>query len=126
MVKGPIYFSAEWVTPDLVQVMQSNSILASGLQNPKCMAALQLMQKSPAEAKQRFGDDPDVNAFVLEFGRVMGDHFTSLGEKETESAPASTGENAPKGPMISEVTPGTRSSTGSMGLLYEAALDRQR
>ena len=105
--------------------MQKNSILSRGLQNPKCMAALQLMQKSPAEAKERFGHDPDVNAFVIEFGRVMGDHFTSLGEKESKSTSKVAGEKSPKGPMISEVAPGASGSVGAMGPLSKAALQRQ-
>jgi hypothetical protein len=123
----------EWVTPDLVQVMQNNAVLASGLRNPKCMAALELMQKNPAEAKARFGNDAEVNTFVMEFGRVMGSHFTGLGEKEKEAGTgggAAAAPQQPKGPMISEVSPdssrGTSAASSStLGPLAKAAIDRQ-
>lgn len=116
----------EWVTPDLLEVLQSNPVLGNGLKNPKCMAALQLMQKSPAEAKARFGNDPDVNAFVMEFGRVMGSHFTSLGEKESK-ANSNPNDPAKKGPSISELQPGDSrpESASTLGPLAKAAVERE-
>lgn len=113
----------EWVTEDLVQVMQSNPILSNGLKNAKCMAALQLMQKSPAEAKLRFGSDHEVNTFVTEFGRVMGQHFTALGEKE-HKAPSQALAPSHR-PAISEVTMAPNGSAG-LGPLSQAALQRNR
>lgn len=72
----------EWVTDDLMSVMQKNPILLAGLQHPKCTAALELMQKDPKEAKKRFGNDPEVDRFLREFGSVMSSHFEALGAKD--------------------------------------------
>jgi hypothetical protein len=44
----------DWMTPDLMKVFTENSIIKNGLSNPKCSAALQMMQSDPKEAKKRF------------------------------------------------------------------------
>jgi len=74
----------EWVTDDLTSLMQSSPILLAGLQHPKCKAALELLRKDPKEAQKRFGNDPEVDRFFREFGRVMGSHFDALGAKEEQ------------------------------------------
>lgn len=78
--------SGEWVTPDLEQSIASSAIMKKALQNPKCVAALQLMQKDPKEAERRFKGDPDIDEFMREFGRIMGSHFTGLGEQQGTDA----------------------------------------
>jgi hypothetical protein len=78
--------SGEWVTPDLEQSIASNAVLKRGLQNPKCVAALQLMQQDPKEAERRFKGDPDIDEFMREFGRIMGAHFTGMGEQQNSNA----------------------------------------
>ena len=111
--------------------MQNNSVLASGLRNPRCMAALELMQKNPTEAKKKFGNDPEVNSFVMEFGKVMGSHFTGLGEKESTAAAATSSQKPRK--MISEIDSGSRNngnnnsvnSSTNLGPLAKAAIDRE-
>jgi hypothetical protein len=91
----------EWVTPDLVQIFQSNEIIANGLRNPKCAAALQLMQQNPAEAQKRFQGDPDIDRFMKEFGKVMASHFDKLGEAQNEKMqpPISQPKVQPIGPL---------------------------
>ena len=42
----------------------SNAIIAKGLQNPRCQAAMQLMQQDPKAAQQRFQGDPEVRVFA--------------------------------------------------------------
>merc|ERR1711991_41630 len=76
----------DWVTPDLEAQLASNTVFAKGLQNPKCVAALQLMQTNPHEAEKRFKGDPDVDEFMKEFGKIMSGHFSALGEKQDEEA----------------------------------------
>ena len=49
------------MTPDLMQTFQKNAILSRGFQSPKCMAAMELLQKDPQEARRRFQDDPEVS-----------------------------------------------------------------
>lgn len=66
------------MTPDLILKFQQNPIVSKGLQHPKCMAAMQLMQQNPNEAKKRFASDPEVDIFMREFGKLMSDHFNSL------------------------------------------------
>ena len=44
----------DWVTPDLIQIFAGNPIISRGLQNPRCQAAMQLMQKDPKTAQQRY------------------------------------------------------------------------
>jgi hypothetical protein len=45
----------EWMTPDLVKIFSENLIIKNGLNNPKCSAALQMMQNgSNKKAKQKF------------------------------------------------------------------------
>lgn len=83
----------EWLTNDLMSQFQGNGVLAKGFQNPKCVAAMQLLQSNPQEALERFKHDEEVSLFLKEFGRVMGDHFMSLAEqkqKEEEQKPASS------------------------------------
>jgi hypothetical protein len=104
--------------------MQANTILSSGLRNPKCMAALQLMQQSPEEAKRKFGNDPDVNAFLMEFGKVMSDHFNSLG---AQTGPDNKVQrvSVPEGPRIVEVSQnGQVQSSQNLGPLAKVAVDR--
>lgn len=64
------------------------------------------MQQNPAEAKKKFGSDPEINAFLMEFGRLMGDHFDSLhqasrGGVSAESVQAQQ-QATSKGPLIAE------------------------
>ena len=93
----------EWVTPDLIALMQSNPIIAAGLQSKKCTIALQLMQQDPAEAKRRFADDPDVGLFLREFGKIMGSHFDQLGQQQQLPATTPLPPVQEIGPLHAEV-----------------------
>ena len=73
-----------------MKVFQSNPIISSGFRNPKCMAAFELMQKNPKEAQAKFQSDIEVTQFLQEFGRVMSDHFTTLGAQQAQSTATST------------------------------------
>mmetsp|Transcript_19551 Transcript_19551/g.28124 ORF Transcript_19551/g.28124 Transcript_19551/m.28124 type:complete len:297 (+) Transcript_19551:228-1118(+) len=104
----------EWATPELMNQLQDNPILARGLSNPKCMAALTLLQSDPKEAKRRFEGDPDVSAFLQEFGRVMSTHFTALGEAQGQQQ-GQEQQQQNKGPVVQELGP-----------LHAEALARQK
>ena len=72
------------MTPSLLAVLQENKIIKAGLSNPRCSAALQQMQADPKEAKKRFQNDPEVDLFMREFGKVMSGHFDSLGKDQSK------------------------------------------
>ena len=80
----------EWVTPDLMSVFQNNAIISAGLRNPKCTAAMQLMQQDPKEAQKRFANDSEVDIFLKEFGKVMASHFEKLDSQQQKSKPEPT------------------------------------
>ena len=107
---------SDWVTPDLMSKLQQNSILAAGLRNPKCTAAIQLMQENPAEAQKKFGGDEEVDLFMKEFGKVMAAHFESL-DATTHKNPARAVT-----PLISEETESGKNH--SIGPLHAEVLKR--
>ena len=73
---------------------KENKILARGLQDPKCLAAIQLMQKDPQAAMTKFSKDPEVSVFLSEFGKVMGAHFDKMGAGgSASSSSTSDGSN---------------------------------
>eukprot|EP00981_Chlorochromonas_danica_P004881 scaffold978_cov172-Ochromonas_danica.AAC.12 len=122
--------SQEWVTPDLTSKLMTNPVLKRGFGHPKCMAAMQLMQKDPQEAKKRFEGDPEVTAFLREFGKLMADHFEGLGSQKSRSSPASS--VSPSSTVtIEEVQPKAKptgtpggGATGELGPLQARALEK--
>jgi hypothetical protein len=69
---------------DLMSKFRSSDVLLKGLNNPKCIMAMQLLQSNPKEAQTRFANDPEVDVFMKEFGRVMSEHFMKLGEQQEQ------------------------------------------
>lgn len=67
-----------WVTPQLVQAMQTRPDLLQGLSNPRIQEAIALMQKDPEQAKAKFGSDPEVSSFLKSFSSLMSTHFEVL------------------------------------------------
>ena len=116
----------EWVTQDLVQVFASNAIISRGLQDPKCKAAMQLMQKDPKAAQKRFEGDPDVDLFMREFGRVMASHFDGLGQQQSQQSQQSQQKQQKSMPLISEADSTSRSAGVGMGPLQTEALERHK
>ncbi len=104
----------EWNTPDLINQISNNQILSSGLTNPKFVSALEAFKCNPKEAMKRFHHHPDVIEFLTEFCKIMGNHFTVLGEKQEEEKKKKTqqqddnsnntliGEERDLGPMAKE------------------------
>jgi hypothetical protein len=88
------------------------------------MAALELMQKSPAEAKARFGSDGEVDAFMREFGRVMSEHFVGLDNKSKTSSAIGTSSS---GSSSSSSSGGSDKGVGGdIGPLAAAAIEKER
>jgi hypothetical protein len=74
------------MTPDLVSNFQSNQVVSNGFKNPKCMAAMQLLQTNPTEAQNKYKNDPEVSLFLQEFATLMAGHFESLGNSKNDSS----------------------------------------
>ena len=111
----------------LMKVFQSNPIIASGFRNPKCMAAFELMQKNPKEAQAKFQSDIEVTRFLQEFGRVMSDHFTTLGAQQAQSTAATPSSSSTlpaveKRGLISEVSDADVSSDRVNKMVEKAAV----
>lgn len=73
----------DWITPDLATKIRSSDVLSRGLSDPRCMSAIQLLQKNPQQAMQQFQHDPVVSLFLREFAGIMASHFESLGGPST-------------------------------------------
>ena len=111
-----LYCSLDWVTPELSAKFQTNKIVSDGLKNPKCMAAMQLMQKSPEEAKKKYANDTEVDIFLREFGKLMSDHFYNLAEQQN---PGSTSNQSKTVNNLSK-------PVQEVGVLQSEALKRQK
>jgi hypothetical protein len=94
----------EWMNQSLLSQIESNEILKRGMSHPKCQHAMQLMQSNPQDAIKTYGNDPDVSAFMKEFGRVMSEHFTKLGEQQSQTQGQSSTSQT-KAQPIQEIGP---------------------
>eukprot|EP00811_Abedinium_folium_P001706 NODE_11564_length_1278_cov_3.715899.p2 GENE.NODE_11564_length_1278_cov_3.715899~~NODE_11564_length_1278_cov_3.715899.p2 ORF type:complete len:218 (-),score=76.35 NODE_11564_length_1278_cov_3.715899:207-860(-) len=81
-----------WVTPQLLQAISSRPDLLQSMSKPKMQEAMQLMQKDPKAAKEKYRDDKEVQVFLKQFSGLMATHFDVLGKeqapKATTAAPA--------------------------------------
>lgn len=96
----------DWITPDLATKIRSSDVLSRGLSDPRCMAAIQLLQKNPQQAMQQFQHDPVVSLFLREFAGIMASHFESLGGPSTAvgrdpSSDEPTGQS--RAPLVQEM-----------------------
>lgn len=94
-------FCLEWMNDNLVAKFQANPVIRNGLLNPKCVAAMKLLQTDPKAAQKKFQGDVEVELFMKEFGGVMSDHFNALAEEEKkkkaeEEKAARTAASIPK------------------------------
>ena len=96
----------DWITPDLATKIRNSDVLSRGLSDPRCMAAIQLLQKNPQQAMQQFQHDPVVSLFLREFAGIMASHFESLGGTSTAvGRDPSSGEPAgqSRAPLVQEM-----------------------
>ena len=104
----------EWMTPSLTDDIAANPILVNGLRNPKCMAAIKMMQENPKGAQERYQHDAEVNTFLMEYGRVMSTHFDAMGQAQGQAQAAPSTASAPVQPMQ------------EVGPLHAATLKREK
>jgi hypothetical protein len=119
------FIDLDWVNEDLLQNFQSNRILSEGFQNPKCLAALELMKSDPRAAKARFSQDSDVTIFLSEFGKVMSNHFNAEAEKRDPAFSSTVQTKTVFHPRISE-NEQNNSSIKEIGVLHAAALKNKK
>lgn len=61
-----------------MQQFARNPVLVAGMQNPQMSAALQEFQANPRQAMMKYRDNEPVQNFLMEFSRLMGEHFTKV------------------------------------------------
>lgn len=83
LVENIIGKKDQWLNQELLMKLASNPRLLKAFTHPSFNDAMTLLQKDPAEAKRKFGDNADFNEFFKEFSALMADHFKNMGEKET-------------------------------------------
>ncbi|XP_071956529.1 uncharacterized protein [Antedon mediterranea] len=72
-----------WITGDLLATIEKHPKLAEQIQKPKFAMAVARFQDSPQKAMSDFQHDPELQQFFKEFFSVLGDHFTKLGDSQT-------------------------------------------
>merc|ERR1712070_592717 len=94
----------QWMTPQLMAAIMMKPNIAAGMSDPRVMEALDLMQKDPTTAQQKYKDDKEVMDFLKEFSELMATHFDGMAKsgetisttpatKETAVAPAAAAKN---------------------------------
>jgi len=71
---------SEWMTPDLLSKIAANPKLTKLFTNPEYMQGITMMQKDPKGAMERFGGNPEFRELLLEFSKIMGSHFDTMGK----------------------------------------------
>jgi hypothetical protein len=114
----------QWMTPQLMAAIMMKPNIAAGMSDPRVMEALDLMQKDPTAAQQKYKDDKKVMDFLKEFSELMATHFDGMAKSgETISKPAVTQETAvapvaPAGAKGDQIV-----STSEFGPEVQKALD---
>jgi len=65
----------------LMKDMMMNPNLMKKIQNPRIMAAMDLMKSDPEAAKLKYKDDKEVMDFIREFSSLMSTHYNYLAEE---------------------------------------------
>eukprot|EP00794_Sanderia_malayensis_P000304 gene304-932_t len=77
----PLLKSKEWITEDLLSKLQKNPKLFKQLQDPRFSQALASFQSNPQQSMLAFHNDPELQEFIRNFCAIMGEHFTTLEDK---------------------------------------------
>ena len=60
------------MTDDLLKQIKGNDALAKKLENPGFAQALNEFQANPQAAMMKYGSNPEMQAFLMEFCHVLG------------------------------------------------------
>lgn len=89
------------------------------------------MQSDPAEAQKRFKNDPDVDLFLREFGKVMSAHFEKLAsqqehQQKTSQGAATAAANSSSSALSSTSAAAKVSPVEEIGPLHADVMKRQK
>lgn len=96
-------------SPEFLQQIMNNPRLVKSMSNPKCIAALEALEKNPKEALKRFKGHDEVMEFLNEICGLLGNHFTKLGEMDNSSPKENPKEDVP---MVQELREPTEKDVG--------------
>ncbi|GBG23851.1 Stress-induced-phosphoprotein 1 [Hondaea fermentalgiana] len=86
----------DWANQKLQERILANPILARGMADPRSAALFQRIQENPTAAMKEYGTTPDARAFIEEFMKTLGEHFTEMGtELEKQQVQAAVEATAP-------------------------------
>lgn len=80
----PFIESKEWCNDDLLKKLEKHPELLRQLADPRIMEVMQKFRTNPQQALKECKKGTEVNQFMVEFSKVMGNHFTAL----ADSAPS--------------------------------------
>ena len=90
------------MTPDLMQQFAQNPILARGLNNPRMQQLIAGLQKNPQATLNAVKNDPEAEAFMTEFCKTVGNHFTAMGAQQNPEQKTPAGPPPSAGPLADE------------------------
>jgi tetratricopeptide (TPR) repeat protein len=103
----------EWLTPDLLTLFASNPILMRGMAKPEYKEAIDMMSSDPAGAMKRYGNDPELTAFLRAFAGAMGDHFSKIADMQESSNGKGNGKGKGNGGTGTGTGKGKGKGTGT-------------
>jgi len=92
-----------WMTPELLTKIAANPVLRKGFTDPRCQQAMAEVQTNPQEAMQKYGQVPEMRTFLQAFMKLMGEHFTSLADKQEAEKAKSQEQLTPEQRKAQEV-----------------------
>ena len=109
---------SKWASPTLINSLSQHPTLSKGWNDPRYISALESMKTHPKETMEKLkADEPEILHWLMEFLRVMGDHFVMLGENDN-----GTKEGEEKDKVLEEKPTLLR----EMGPLEEKAMRRSQ
>ena len=77
----------EWMTESLLEKIEKHPLLSRALQDPNLARAMSQFQSDSGTVLQAAAGNPEMQTFLKEFCRVMGDHFTDLADRQESEGP---------------------------------------
>ncbi|ELU12371.1 hypothetical protein CAPTEDRAFT_228977 [Capitella teleta] len=76
-----------WLTEDLLKQVTSNPNLSKRLMDPTFMQAVTEFQTNPQAAMLKYQNNPEMQSFIRDFCRIMGNHLSNLPGNSTDQPP---------------------------------------